>query len=121
MAQGFGKKRESYSSNEKEKSRILQLITKNKEIILGASWQNYLKDGIGAIIVRAPKEVLEITYCPKNNVNNSKDLKCVEENDPNISAVVFGFYKKDEYMVLNLIGQQTPPEYYKNLPEDFNF
>jgi hypothetical protein len=121
MAQGFGKQRESDSSDEEEKSRILQIIGENKETILGVFWQNYLKDGIGAAIVRLPEKVLEITYRSKNNINDSEDLKIVEKNDPNTSAVVFGYFRKNKYVVLNLIGPETPPECYKNLPEIFKF
>ncbi|MBG1271021.1 hypothetical protein [Nostoc sp. WHI] len=109
MAKSFG---------EENKSRILQKLTDDRDIILGFSWKSYLKDGLGAVILRAVEDGEEIKYRAKNKIDDFKDLKIVEENNPNLAAVVFAYYGKGEYLVTTLIGPKTPPECYENLPED---
>jgi hypothetical protein len=111
MATSFGKQKDN-------KARILKKLNSDRDILLGFYWKNYLKHGLGAVIVRAVDDGEEIRYRPKNQINDFKDLRIVEQNDPNLSAVVFAYFKKGEYFVTTLIGSKTPPECYENLPED---
>ncbi len=50
-----------------------------------------------------------------------KDLKIVEQNNPNTSAGVFAYLAKSDYLVTTLIEPNTPLECHDNLPEDLRF
>lgn len=115
MTKGFGKSRDSDIPNEEKKARILQKLNDERDTILGFFWKNYLTQGNGAVIIRAVEDEVQITYRPQDKINDYKDLKIVLGNDPNIGAVVFAYFKKNEYLVTTLIGPKTPPECYEDL------
>lgn len=102
----------------KKKARILQKLNDERDTILGFFWKNYLTQGNGAVIIRAVEDEVQITYRPQDKINDYKDLKIVLGNDPNITAVVFAYFKKNEYLVTTLIGTKTPPECYEDMPKD---
>jgi hypothetical protein len=117
MPKGFRASKDNNILGIKEKTRILQKLKEEQDTILGFFWKNYLEHGNGAVIVRALEDAKEIKYRPEDEISDYKDLKVVQENNPDISAVVFVYFK-NEYLVTTLIGPKTPPDCYKEIPSD---
>ncbi|MBE9078534.1 helix-turn-helix domain-containing protein [Romeria aff. gracilis LEGE 07310] len=92
----------------------LQRLTQFYPQILALSWRGYRQFGPGAIIFTALRDGGQIAYVEKDKLSDPNCRRIIEQNRPEISAVVL-YYKSDDYStgdyeILTLTGPKSPPE-----------
>lgn len=100
----------------------LKKLAKYCDKILALSWRGYKHYGPGAVVYTDQLEGPEIAYVERSNLSDPDCLIAVNNNRPEISAVVLFYYGGDydegNYKVFTLTGPKSPPECYASLLED---
>ena len=92
----------------------LQRLTQYYQPILALAWQGYREFGSGAVVFTDLEGGPKLAYVERLNLTDRSCLEAVDQNDPEVSAVVLYYKDQDyasaDYTLLTLTGPKTPPE-----------
>jgi DNA-binding Xre family transcriptional regulator len=92
----------------------LQRITQYYQPILALAWQGYREYGVGAVVFTDLANGPKLSFIERQNLTDRNCLDAIDQNDPELSAVVLYYespdYSSSDYTLLTLTGPKTPPE-----------
>jgi putative transcriptional regulator len=92
----------------------LQRLTQYYQPILALAWQGYREFGPGAVVFTDLEPGPKLAYVERLDLSDRSCLEAVDQNDPEVSAVVLYYkdqdYSSADYTLLTLTGPKTPPE-----------
>lgn len=98
---------------------VLNNLTKFCDQILALSWRGYRQYGPGAVVFTEKLDGPEIAYIEKEKLSSPDCYQAVDNNRPEISAIVLYYYDENyntnSYSIFTLTGPNSPPECYSLL------